>query len=120
MEENKYKQVYKSTRDTPFEVWFAPQEVKVEYPFTEVVPDSSLKAPIFIWKTQSWAENDQVSQASQLNELKNTLGDLKESNEEKAEQVDKLTTNLTAISENQAKMLKMMAPLLAKGGTTNA
>jgi hypothetical protein len=119
-ENNKFKQVYRSTYDRPFEVWFAPQDAKVEYPFTEVAPDPSIKAPIFIWKTQSWAENDQVSTAAKVNNLDTTVTGLQKENKAKEGQMDNLNESLNSIAKNQSKMLKMMAPLLANGGKPNA
>jgi hypothetical protein len=109
-ENNKYKQVYKSTSAIPFEVWFAPQDAVIKYPYTEVAPDPSIEAPIFIWEGQKWVENTEVSQAAMLNDLKQAISKIEDSNK----------NNLTSITENQAKMLKMLAPLLAKGGKPNA
>ncbi|RMC36914.1 hypothetical protein F5ESL0236_07895 [Lactobacillus sp. ESL0236] len=103
---NMFKQVYWSTADRPFEVWFAPQEVKVEYPFTEVVPDPSIKAPIFVWEGQKWVENTEVSQAAQLNDLKQIVDQIKNANSNNANDLNKF-------AKNQAKLLQMLTPKIA-------
>jgi hypothetical protein len=102
-ENNTFKQVYKSTNEIPFEVWFAPKEAEVKYPFTEVAPDPSIKAPIFIWEGQKWGENTEVSQAAMLNDLKQTVGKIENSNKSNA-------NNLNEIAKNQAQLLQMLVP----------
>ncbi|CAM3085389.1 hypothetical protein SAMN04487792_1569 [Lactobacillus bombicola] len=100
---NTFKQVYKSTGEVPFEIWFAPKEAEVKYPFTEIAPEPSIKAPIFIWEGQKWVENTEVSQAAQLNDLKQTVTQIKNANSNNA-------TNLSDLAKNQAKLLQMLTP----------
>lgn len=119
LEENNctYKQVYLSKDDRPFEIWFAPKDAEVEWPYTEDVPDKSLKSPKYNWEKYCWIENDSTSKAQLIADLQKKV----EAQDKQLEQMNKnQETSLTSISKNQAEMLKMMAPLLAKGGKANA
>ncbi|RMC48894.1 hypothetical protein [Lactobacillus sp. ESL0228] len=80
-------------------------------------PDDSLVDPVWDNKTNGWVENDPTSQSQIVAQLTNKV----ESQKKQIEQMGQSqATSLNSIAENQAKMLKMMAPLLAKGGKPNA
>lgn len=49
-ENNQYKQVYKSNNEIPFEVWFAPRDAEIAWPFVAEAPDPSLKSPKYDWQ----------------------------------------------------------------------
>lgn len=80
-------------------------------------PDESMVDPVWSNEKNGWVENDPNSKAQLIADLQKKV----EAQDKQLEQMNKnQETSLTSISKNQAKMLKMMAPLLAKGGTTNA
>jgi hypothetical protein len=80
-------------------------------------PDESMVDPIWDNQTNGWVENDPTSKTQIIANLQDKLESqgkqLKQMNQNQA-------TSLNSIAENQSKMLKMMAPLLAKGGKPNA
>ncbi|RMC50820.1 hypothetical protein [Lactobacillus sp. ESL0225] len=76
-------------------------------------PDESMVDPIWDNKTNGWVENDPTSKTQIIANLQTKAKQLEQMNKNQE-------TSLTSISKNQAEMLKMMAPLLAKGGKTNA
>lgn len=74
---NGFKQVYKSTAKVPFEVWFAPKDAEVSYPFIETAPDPKFKSPMFDWNKYSWFESDSKVQGEQISEMSQSLEKLK-------------------------------------------
>ena len=74
---NGFKQVYKSTAKVPFEVWFAPKDAEVSYPFVEEAPDPKLKSPMFDWNKYCWFESDSKVQGEQISEMSQSLEKLK-------------------------------------------
>lgn len=80
-------------------------------------PDESMVDPVWSNEKNCWIENDPNSKAQLIADLQKKV----EAQDKQLEQINKnQETSLTSISKNQAEMLKMMAPLLAKGGKTNA
>lgn len=71
-----FVQVYKSMPGVPFEPWFAPNDAKIDYPYVEEEPDSSLKAPMFDWTNKRWIETDSATTGQQLASIKQTIQDL--------------------------------------------
>lgn len=80
MEESTQKkgfvQVYKSMPGVPFEPWFAPNDAKIDYPYVEEKPDSSLKAPMYDWTNKRWIETDSATTGQQLASINQTIQDL--------------------------------------------
>lgn len=74
---NSFKQVYKSTAKVPFEVWFAPKDAEVSYPFVEMAPDPKFKSPMFDWNNYRWFESDSKVQGEQISEMSQSLEKLK-------------------------------------------
>lgn len=74
---NGFKQVYKSTAKVPFEVWFAPKDAEVSYPFVEEAPDHKFKSPMFDWNKYCWFESDSKVQGEQISEMSQSLEKLK-------------------------------------------
>lgn len=74
---NGFKQVYKSTAKVPFEVWFAPKDAEVSYPFVEEAPDTKLKSPMYDWNKYCWFESDSKVQGEQISEMSQSLEKLK-------------------------------------------
>lgn len=74
---NGFKQVYKSTAKVPFEVWFAPKDAEVSYPFVEEAPDPNFKSPMFDWNKYCWFESDSKVQGEQISEMSQSLEKLK-------------------------------------------
>ena len=74
---NGFKQVYKSTAKVPFEVWFAPKDAEVSYPFVEEAPDTKLKSPMYDWNKYCWFESDSKVQGEQISEISQSLEKLK-------------------------------------------
>ena len=74
---NGFKQVYKSTAKVPFEVWFAPNDAEVSYPFVEEAPDPKYKSPMFDWNKYCWFESDSKVQGEQISEMSQSLEKLK-------------------------------------------
>ncbi|UZN41827.1 hypothetical protein LDX54_08740 [Lactobacillus sp. IBH004] len=74
---NGFKQVYKSTAKVPFEVWFAPKDAEVSYPFVETAPDPKFKSPMFDWNNYRWFESDSKVQGEQISEMSQSLEKLK-------------------------------------------
>ena len=74
---NSFKQVYKSTAKVPFEVWFAPKDAVVSYPFVEEAPDTKLKSPMYDWNKYCWFESDSKVQGEQISEMSQSLEKLK-------------------------------------------
>lgn len=74
---NGFKQVYKSTAREPFEVWFAPKDAEVSFPFVEEAPDPKLKSPMFDWNKYCWFESDSKVQGEQISEMSQSLDKLK-------------------------------------------
>ena len=74
---NGFKQVYKSTAKVPFEVWFAPKDAVVSYPFVEEAPDSKFKSPMYDWNKYCWFESDSKVQGEQISEMSQSLEKLK-------------------------------------------
>lgn len=71
-----FAQVYKSMPGVPFEPWFAPNDAKIDYPYVEEKPDSSLKAPMYDWTNKRWIETDSATTGQQLAFIKQTVQDL--------------------------------------------
>ena len=74
---NGFKQVYKSTAKVPFEVWFAPKDAEVSYPFVENAPDPKYKSPMYDWNKYCWFESDSKVQGEQISEMSQSLEKLK-------------------------------------------
>ena len=74
---NSFKQVYKSTAKVPFEIWFAPKEAEVSYPFVETAPDPKFKSPMFDWNNYRWFETDGKVQGEQISAMSQSLEKLK-------------------------------------------
>lgn len=74
---NSFKQVYKSTAKVPFEIWFAPKDAEVSYPFIKDAPDPKFKSPMFDWNKYSWIESDGKVQGQQISEMSQSLEKLK-------------------------------------------
>ena len=72
-----FKQVYKSTEKVPFDVWFAPKDEEVSYPFVETEPESKFKSPMFDWDHYRWFESDSKVQGEQISEMSQSLDKLK-------------------------------------------
>lgn len=73
---NGFKQVYKSTAKMPFEVWFAPADAEIAYPFVKEAPDPKLKSPKYDWKNYRWYEIDGAVQGKQLAEIAKQVNQL--------------------------------------------
>lgn len=73
---NGFKQVYKSTAKVPFEVWFAPKDAEVKFPYVEEAPDPSFKTPMYDWNKYRWYDADGAVQGQQLGELKDQVQSL--------------------------------------------
>lgn len=74
---NGFRQVYKSTAKVPFEVWFAPKDADVSYPFVETAPDPKFKSPMFDWNNYRWFESDSKVQGEQISEMSQSLEKIK-------------------------------------------
>lgn len=74
---NGFKQVYKSTAKVPFEIWFAPKDAEVSYPFVAEAPDPKYKSPMFDWNKYCWFESDSKVQGEQISEMSQSLEKLK-------------------------------------------
>ncbi len=82
MAENKetkgFIQVYKSTNTIPCEVWFAPADAEIAYPFVKEAPDPKLKSPKYDWNNYRWYETDGAVQGQKISEMADTLNKLKD------------------------------------------
>ena len=74
---NGFKQVYKSTAKVPFEVWFAPKDAEVSYPFIEDAPDPKFKSAMYDWNKYCWFESDSKVQGEQISDMAQSLDKLK-------------------------------------------
>lgn len=96
-----FVQVYKSMPGVPFEPWFAPNDAKIDYPYVEEEPDSSLKAPMYDWTNKRWIETDSATTGQQLASINQTVQDLTNDQEAINQQIGSLVNILSAAAVAQ-------------------
>lgn len=96
-----FVQVYKSMPGVPFEPWFAPNDAKIDYPYVEKEPDSSLKAPMYDWTNKRWIETDSATTGQQLASINQTVQDLTNDQEAINQQIGSLVNILSAAAVAQ-------------------
>lgn len=68
-DEKGFIQVYKSTDEVPCEVWFAPKDVQINRPFTQIPPEADMKNPKFDFINYKWFDLNGATQAQKLSEI---------------------------------------------------
>ena len=115
-ENNQYKQVYKSNNEIPFEVWFAPRDAEIAWPFVAEAPDPSLKSPKYDWHTYRWYENNEASQGQQLEQLSQTIEAVKKVADDSKTSAESVEKGLGAINQQ----LGTITAVLTQVATTKA
>lgn len=67
------KQVYLSNEEYFCKASWIPEEIIVQYPYTEIIPPVELKQPKFNWKNGEWEETYNKSIVEQNEQLKKEL-----------------------------------------------
>lgn len=115
-ENNQYKQLYKSNNEIPFEVWYAPKDAEVKWPFVAEAPDPSLKSPKYDWHTYRWYENNEASQGQQLEQLSQTVEAVKKVADDSKTSAESVEKGLGAINQQ----LGTITAVLTQVATTKA
>ena len=72
-DEKGFIQVYKSTDEVPCEVWFAPKDVQINRPFTQIPPEADMKNPKFDFINYKWFDLNGATQAQKLSEISDKI-----------------------------------------------